>query len=298
MGGNPELAREFARWLYHYEDNIGVIENAIEKTNCGEALASARLLIHSSIFRPYNRESKLVKIERVMAERRQKKQNDVLVDDSEEHEESQNNTDVTDGPKIQKTKDAERVTGLLGAFHEFNQEIKTLQQSSPQEFKENRMAIEADMQSRKSKQTHKSIQERKDEISKKLAKAGRKHYAAERPSAGMYIPASIGGGIQLGVLLKGEHESAIDKEITSRNIILTKPLKDISWTDKKMLLKKDELSRLAPLGKHFKSDGTPKEPKDIDVIEPVSDELRALLPAIAARLAEKREKKAARAMAR
>ena len=141
------------------------------------------------------------------------------------------------------------------------------------------MAIEADMQSRKTKQTHKSIQERKDEISKKLAKAGRKHYAAERPSAGMYIPASIGGGIQLGVLLKGEHESAIDKEIISRNIVLTKPLKDFSWTDKKMLLKKDKLSRLAPLGKHFKSDGTPKEPKDIDVIEPVSDELRALLPA-------------------
>ena len=189
-------------------------------------------------------------------------------------------TSLLTAPKFRRQKDAEeRVAGLLGAFHDFNQEIKSLQQSSPQEFKENRMTMEADMQSRKTKQTHKSIEERKDEISKKLAKAGRKHYTAERPSVGMYIPAAIGGGIQMGVLLKGEHESAIDKEITARNIVLTKPLKDFSWTDKKMLLKKDKLSRLAPLGKHFKSDGTPKEPKDIDVIEPVSDELRALLPA-------------------
>ena len=30
MGGNPELAREFARWLHRYEENIGVIENASE----------------------------------------------------------------------------------------------------------------------------------------------------------------------------------------------------------------------------------------------------------------------------
>ena len=101
----------------------------------------------------------LVKRERVMAEQREKqeKQSHELVNDSEQQE-SQDNTDVTiGGPKIQKTKDAERVAGLLGAFHDFNQEIKTLQQSSPQEFKENSTAIKADMQSRKTKQTHKTV---------------------------------------------------------------------------------------------------------------------------------------------
>ena len=160
------------------------------------------------------------------------------------------------------------------------------------------MAIEADMQSRKTKQTHKSIEERMDEISKKLSKAGRRHYAAERPVAGIHLPAAVGGGIQMGALLKGEHETAIDKEIIARNINLTSPLKEMSWNNKKTILKENELSRLAPLGRHFKADGTPKEARDIDVIDPISDELRALLPAIAARLAEKREKKAARAMAR
>lgn len=219
------------------------------KTNCGEALASARLLIHSSIFiRPYNRESMLVKRERVVAELKEKQEKQCgeleLEDDDTEQQ----------APKIQRTKDAERVAGLLGAYHEFNQEITTLQQSSLQEFNDNRMAIEADMQSRKTKQTHKSIEERKEEISKKLAKAGRRHYAAERPVAGIHLPAAVGGGIQMGALLKGKHEAAIDKEIIARNINLTSPLKDMSWNKKKTILKENELSQLAPLGRHFKAD--------------------------------------------
>ena len=57
----------------------------------------------------------------------------------------------------------------------------------------------------------------------------------------------------MGALLKGEHKAANDKEIIPNNIDLTTPLKDMPRNDKKILLKENELSRLAPLQENTSS---------------------------------------------
>jgi hypothetical protein len=262
------------------------------KTNVGEARASVRLLIHSLLIRPLNKQSLEAKRERVAAKRlkelQEQQQEPINIDDKEAE-----TTAVTVFPKVQRTKDAKRVIAYCKAFNEFNRDIAALEnKSSPDEFRRNRKELEEEMRSTKSKQSGIELNKTKDRLKQAISKEKRTVYAAEIPTEGMYLTPSVGGRVLLSSLLKGPHEVAVDTEIQTRKIELEMQLDKMAWKDKIALLKKDEIKRLSEQSKAIKQDGSAMCWSDIRDIVPASEAevLLSLIPELAAWLADKRSK--------
>ena len=84
------------------------------------------------------------------------------------------------------------------------------------------------------------------------------------------------------------HSLAVNKEIEKRQIKLTEPLKSMKWYPRLELLKKHELGILSSQPGGASIAGKAMTWKDIKDILPQSDELKALIPEIRSKLAEKR----------
>eukprot|EP00956_Cyclotella_meneghiniana_P013908 scaffold20456_cov91-Cyclotella_meneghiniana.AAC.1 len=259
------------------------------RTNCGEALKSCRVFLHSWIIRPFNKKSLEKKRERVLAKRveleklheeeehdtnhetetgvpaEQQQSQQQQLSDSQEQSQVKTKAD----PKVQRTKDHERILGFCDLFDDLNTDIIQLENDAPDEFKLKRKELEQELSSTKSKYSATMLQKEMDIAKKANSKKKRTVYAAEQSSEGMYIPAAVGGAVTLSALLKDQHEAAVDKEIDARKIQLTQPLHKTKWKDKKDLLKIDEHKMLSarPQGL-FNPDGSGKMYQQIQEIMP------------------------------
>lgn len=255
------------------------------------------MFLHTWIIRPFNKKSLENKKDRVLAKRAE--DNVTNQHHSTEQDQEQSQSLVIAGPKVQRTKDRERIVAFCDAYDQLNQDINQLERESPEEFKQKRKELEKDLSSTKSKQSAIELQKEMDIAKKSNSKKKRTVYAAEHSSEGMYIPAAVGGAVVVSALLKGQHESIVDIEINARKITLTQPLGSIKWKAKTDLLKIDEHMKMSarPEGL-FNPDGSGKTYQQMQEIMPVSEEMKALQLSLPKMMADKRARRAANACGR
>ena len=263
------------RILIHTAHNQGVESYVlaaakVRSTGVGEKRASYRIIIESYLNRRYNIEA--------LAAKRDKQ------------------TDESKKDKVQRPKDKEKCVGFGGKLDEFTAILDKMKARNENKYDEMYKSIHTDLTSKDNK-ISKDMQDKKLNEYTAAAQAERRVVAGETTKEGVLVTPAVGKRIKTSFLRAGmkgppSHDSVLRAELRARDKEFDdKTWKKMAWKKKISELKELELRSMATKeGGTTKTNGTAMQVKDVTEVDPVSNELKALLGDHNQWLSDKRNK--------